>query len=76
MKPVEHIMKYHAVLKDFIKYTQRAGLNTDELMKALHIMQSIPKKSDDVMNIGMLEGFKVLQLFCLENSNKSFYSYN
>ena len=61
MKPVEHIMKYHAVLKDFIKYTQRAGLNTDELMKALHIMQSIPKKSDDVMNIGMLEGFKVLQ---------------
>ena len=59
IKPVQHIMKYHAVLKDFIKYTQRAGFNTDELMKALHIMQSIPKKSDDVMNIGMLEGFKV-----------------
>lgn len=60
MKPVQHIMNYHAVLKDFIKYTQRAGLNTDELMRALHMMQSIPKKSDDVMNIGMLEGFKVL----------------
>jgi len=59
MKPVERIMNYHTVLKDVLKYTSRACLNTDELMKSLHVMQSIPKKSDDVMNVGMLEGFKV-----------------
>ncbi|XP_066917707.1 kalirin-like isoform X10 [Clytia hemisphaerica] len=58
MKPISRIMNYHTVLKDYIKYTQRAGLNTDLLFQALHVMQSIPKKSDDVMNIGMLEGFK------------------
>lgn len=59
MKPIQRIMKYHAILKDFTKYTTRAGLNNDDLNKALNVMQSIPKKADDVMHVGMLEGFKV-----------------
>ena len=67
MRPVQRIMKYYTILKDFTKYTTRAGLNNDELNKALHVMQSIPKKADDVMHVGMLEGFKVLnQIFCVK----------
>ncbi|XP_057304422.1 triple functional domain protein-like isoform X4 [Hydractinia symbiolongicarpus] len=57
MKPVQRIMKYHAMLKDFMKYSARAGLKVDQLTKAIHVMQVIPKKADDVMNVGLLEGF-------------------
>lgn len=59
MKPIQRIMKYHSILKDFTKYTTRAGLNNDALNKALNVMLGIPKKADDVMHVGMLEGFKV-----------------
>ena len=31
MKPVQRIMKYHTMLKDFTKYSARAGINTSEL---------------------------------------------
>ena len=50
-------MKYYIMLKDFTKYTQRAHIDTTQLTKALHVMQVVPKKADDVMNVGMLEGF-------------------
>ena len=31
MMPVQRIMKYHIMLKDFTKYSARAGLNTKDL---------------------------------------------
>lgn len=31
MNPVQRIMKYHTMLKDFTKYSGRAGINTTEL---------------------------------------------
>ena len=31
MKPVERIMKYYVMLKDFTKYTSRACIDTTEL---------------------------------------------
>ena len=40
MKPVQRIMKYHIMLKDFTKYSVKAGLDTTELSvspsKSLH----------------------------------------
>lgn len=31
IKPVQRIMKYQLLLKDFVKYTAKAGLDTTEL---------------------------------------------
>ncbi|KAK2561484.1 Kalirin [Acropora cervicornis] len=55
IKPVQRIMKYQLLLKDFVKYTAKAGLDTTELRKALDMMYIVPKKANDMMNVGMLE---------------------
>ncbi|XP_068751668.1 kalirin-like isoform X6 [Montipora capricornis] len=55
IKPVQRIMKYQLLLKDFVKYTAKAGLDTTELKKALDMMHIVPKKANDMMNVGMLE---------------------
>uniref|UniRef100_T2MII8 Triple functional domain protein n=1 Tax=Hydra vulgaris TaxID=6087 RepID=T2MII8_HYDVU len=57
MRPVERIMKYHSMLKEFTKYSWRSGKDTIQLVKALHQMYTILKKADDVMNVGMMSGF-------------------
>ncbi|XP_065656254.1 triple functional domain protein isoform X8 [Hydra vulgaris] len=57
MRPVDRIMKYHSMLKEFTKYSWRSGKDTTELVKALHQMYTILKKADDVMNVGMMSGF-------------------
>ncbi|XP_066016290.1 kalirin isoform X11 [Pocillopora verrucosa] len=57
IKPVQRIMKYQLLLKDFVKYTGKAGLDTTELKKALDMMYVVPKKANDMMNVGMLEGY-------------------
>ncbi|CAH3018961.1 unnamed protein product [Porites evermanni] len=57
IKPVQRIMKYQLLLKDFVKYTAKAGLDTTELKKALEMMYIVPKKANDMMNVGMLECF-------------------
>ncbi|XP_020600716.1 triple functional domain protein-like isoform X7 [Orbicella faveolata] len=57
IKPVQRIMKYQLLLKDFVKYTAKAGLDTTELKKALDMMYVVPKKANDMMNVGMLEGY-------------------
>lgn len=35
IKPVQRIMKYQLLLKDFVKYTAKAGLETTELKVGL-----------------------------------------
>ena len=86
-------MKYQLLLKDFVKCTAKAGLDTTELkvgpspslitavmspyswvlllrgsnvfiyylctQKALDMMYVVPKKANDMMNVGMLEGYTV-----------------
>ena len=135
IKPVQRIMKYQLLLKDFVKYTTKAGLDTKELkvsrwliyywenprvwihwinimqrtdrvwfmsrailaetssenscvplknwlvgptrpdirdqswivsvalQKALELMHIVPKKANDMMNVGMLEGCTVRTKF-------------
>ncbi|EDO43753.1 predicted protein, partial [Nematostella vectensis] len=57
IKPVQRVMKYQLLLKDFVKYTERAGLDIIELKRALHLMHVVPKKANDFLNVGMLEGY-------------------
>ncbi|XP_052674047.1 kalirin-like isoform X2 [Crassostrea angulata] len=57
IKPVQRIMKYQLLLRDILKYTERAGESTDSLKKALHVMCVVPKAANDMMQVGRLQGF-------------------
>ncbi|KAM3722370.1 Triple functional domain protein [Dirofilaria immitis] len=57
IKPVQRIMKYQLLMKDILKYTERAGDRTDVLEKALQVMHVVPKACDDMMQVGRLQNF-------------------
>ncbi|XP_059189939.1 rho guanine nucleotide exchange factor 25 isoform X2 [Centropristis striata] len=56
--PVQRIMKYQLLLKDFLKYYTKAGMDTEELEKAVEVMCFVPKRCNDMMNVGRLQGFE------------------
>ncbi|CAM9324578.1 unnamed protein product [Lampetra fluviatilis] len=58
IKPVQRIMKYQLLLKDFLKYTRRAELDTVELERAVEVMCVVPKRCNDMMTVGRLQGFE------------------
>ncbi|XP_062871070.1 rho guanine nucleotide exchange factor 25 isoform X1 [Trichomycterus rosablanca] len=58
IKPVQRIMKYQLLLKDFLKYYTKAGMNTEDLEKAVEVMCFVPKRCNDMMNVGRLQGFE------------------
>ncbi|XP_059423311.1 triple functional domain protein isoform X1 [Carassius carassius] len=57
IKPVQRIMKYQLLLKDFLKFSKKAGLDTVEIEKAVEVMCVVPKRCNDMMNVGRLQGF-------------------
>ncbi|XP_076827422.1 LOW QUALITY PROTEIN: triple functional domain protein [Brachyhypopomus gauderio] len=57
IKPVQRIMKYQLLLKDFLKFSKRAGVDSAELEKAVEVMCVVPKRCNDMMNVGRLQGF-------------------
>ncbi|KYB28884.1 Triple functional domain protein-like Protein [Tribolium castaneum] len=59
IKPVQRIMKYQLMLKDILKYTERAGLTAEAepLRTAYQIMVDLPKAANDMMDVGRLQGF-------------------
>ncbi|KAJ8968250.1 hypothetical protein NQ317_012959 [Molorchus minor] len=60
IKPVQRIMKYQLMLKDILKYTEKAGLTEEvELLRAAYkIMVVVPKTANDMMDVGRLQGFE------------------
>ncbi|KAB1269430.1 Rho guanine nucleotide exchange factor 25 [Camelus dromedarius] len=58
IKPVQRIMKYQLLLKDFLKYYSRAGMDTEELEQAVEVMCFVPKRCNDMMTLGRLRGFE------------------
>ncbi|XP_074790873.1 rho guanine nucleotide exchange factor 25 isoform X1 [Natator depressus] len=58
IKPVQRIMKYQLLLKDFLKYYSKAGMDTEQLKKAVEVMCFVPKRCNDMMNVGRLQGFE------------------
>uniref|UniRef100_A0A665UMS5 non-specific serine/threonine protein kinase n=1 Tax=Echeneis naucrates TaxID=173247 RepID=A0A665UMS5_ECHNA len=57
IKPVQRIMKYQLLLKDLLKVSKKAGVETTELEKAVEVMCVVPKRCNDMMNVGRLQGF-------------------
>ncbi|XP_026012510.1 triple functional domain protein isoform X5 [Astatotilapia calliptera] len=57
IKPVQRIMKYQLLLKDFLKHSKKAGLESPDLEKAVEVMCIVPKRCNDMMNVGRLQGF-------------------
>ncbi|KAM5157235.1 triple functional domain protein isoform 1-T1 [Mantella aurantiaca] len=57
IKPVQRIMSYQLLLKEFLKYSRKACLDVAELEKAVEVMSIVPKRCNDVMNVGRLQGF-------------------
>ncbi|XP_058474523.1 kalirin-like isoform X1 [Solea solea] len=58
IKPIQRITKYQLLLKDFLKYTSKAGLDCEEVEKALDLMSLVPKRCNDMMNLGRLQGYE------------------
>ncbi|XP_067383104.1 rho guanine nucleotide exchange factor 25 isoform X2 [Channa argus] len=58
IKPVQRIMKYQLLLKDFLKYYTKAGMDIEDLEKAVEVMCFVPKRCNDMMNVGRLQGFE------------------
>ncbi|XP_048055265.1 rho guanine nucleotide exchange factor 25 isoform X2 [Megalobrama amblycephala] len=58
IKPVQRIMKYQLLLKDFLKYYTKAGRQTEDLERAVQVMCFVPKRCNDMMNVGRLQGFE------------------
>lgn len=58
IKPVQRIMKYQLLLKDFLKYFSKAGRDVGELQRAVEVMCFVPKRCNDMMNVGRLQGFE------------------
>ncbi|XP_077959998.1 kalirin RhoGEF kinase b isoform X3 [Gasterosteus aculeatus] len=58
IKPIQRITKYQLLLKDFLKYTSKGGLACDELEKAVKLMSLVPKRCNDMMNLGRLQDYE------------------
>ncbi|KAG9466857.1 hypothetical protein GDO78_015966, partial [Eleutherodactylus coqui] len=58
IKPIQRITKYQLLLKDFLKFSQKAGLECAEIEKAVELMCLVPKRCNDMMNLGRLQGFE------------------
>uniref|UniRef100_A0A3B3C2V3 DH domain-containing protein n=1 Tax=Oryzias melastigma TaxID=30732 RepID=A0A3B3C2V3_ORYME len=59
LKPVQRILKYQLLLKDLLKHSKKAGLESVDLERAVKVMCIVPKRCNDMMNIGRLQGFDV-----------------
>ncbi|XP_070187687.1 triple functional domain protein-like isoform X2 [Littorina saxatilis] len=57
IKPVQRIMRYQLLMKDILKYTEKAGVDSTEMKKALRVMCVVPKAANDMMQVGRLQGF-------------------
>ncbi|XP_066520975.1 kalirin RhoGEF kinase b isoform X3 [Hoplias malabaricus] len=58
IKPIQRITKYQLLLKDFLKYSSKAGLDCQEIEKAVELMFLVPKRCNDMMNLGRLQGYE------------------
>ncbi|TFK07694.1 Kalirin [Platysternon megacephalum] len=58
IKPIQRITKYQLLLKDFLRYSERAGLECSDTEKAVELMCLVPKRCNDMMNLGRLQGFE------------------
>ncbi|XP_077472527.1 kalirin isoform X3 [Stigmatopora argus] len=58
IKPIQRITKYHILLKDFLRYSSKAGMDCEQIEKAVDLMSQVPKLCNDMMNLGRLQGYE------------------
>ncbi|XP_036400706.1 kalirin-like isoform X2 [Megalops cyprinoides] len=58
IKPIQRITKYQLLLKDFLKYSSKAGMDCQDIEKAVDLMFLVPKRCNDMMNLGRLQGYE------------------
>ncbi|KAK5860780.1 hypothetical protein PBY51_022238 [Eleginops maclovinus] len=58
IKPIQRITKYQLLLKDFLKYSSKAGVDCEQIKKAVDFMSQVPKLCNDMMNLGRLQGYE------------------
>ncbi|XP_056145619.1 kalirin [Lampris incognitus] len=58
IKPIQRITKYQLLLKDFLKYSTKAGMDCEQIKKAVDLMSQVPKLCNDMMNLGRLQGYE------------------
>ncbi|XP_031413764.1 kalirin isoform X2 [Clupea harengus] len=58
IKPIQRITKYQLLLKDFLKYSIKAGMDCQDIEKAVNLMSQVPKLCNDMMNLGRLQGYE------------------
>ncbi|XP_069052922.1 kalirin isoform X2 [Lepisosteus oculatus] len=58
IKPIQRITKYQLLLKDYLKYSEKAGMDCQDIEKAVELMFLVPKRCNDMMNLGRLQGFE------------------
>jgi len=57
IRPLSRIMYCQLLLKDIIKYSQRAGDRVNLLNKAMEVMYAVTKACDDMIQVGRLQNF-------------------
>uniref|UniRef100_A0A7N8X1X4 non-specific serine/threonine protein kinase n=1 Tax=Mastacembelus armatus TaxID=205130 RepID=A0A7N8X1X4_9TELE len=45
-------------LQDFLKYSSKAGMDCEQIEKAVDLMSQVPKLCNDMMNLGRLQGYE------------------
>uniref|UniRef100_A0A3Q2Z9T8 Kalirin RhoGEF kinase a n=1 Tax=Hippocampus comes TaxID=109280 RepID=A0A3Q2Z9T8_HIPCM len=58
IKPIQRITKYQLLLKDFLKYSSKAGMDCEQIEQAVDLMSQVPKLCNDMMNLGRLQGYE------------------
>uniref|UniRef100_A0A3Q2QCB5 Kalirin n=1 Tax=Fundulus heteroclitus TaxID=8078 RepID=A0A3Q2QCB5_FUNHE len=58
IKPIQRITKYQLLLKDYLKYSGKAGMDCKQIEKAVDLMSEVPKLCNDMMNLGRLQGYE------------------
>ncbi|KAK1345306.1 hypothetical protein QTO34_014017 [Cnephaeus nilssonii] len=54
------VSEFGEARQDFLKYSKKASLDTSELERAVEVMCIVPKRCNDMMNVGRLQGFDVM----------------
>ena len=55
IKPVQRIMRYQLLLKDILKYTEKAEEDSTNMTAVVEVMQKIPKSANEMMMVGRLQ---------------------
>uniref|UniRef100_A0A3B3TSH9 DH domain-containing protein n=1 Tax=Poecilia latipinna TaxID=48699 RepID=A0A3B3TSH9_9TELE len=71
IKPIQRITKYQLLLKDYLKYSSKAGMDCKQIEKAVELMSEVPKLCNDMMNLGRLQGYEVCCLHLLKKKAKN-----